>query len=374
MPFTRHRKSIGRNEATEQTLTRVRSMHAVFRNLGTGTKLLILCLTFTIAIAVPIYGLVQDRLASVDFVNRQLAGSRYLATLRGVYASVLGSVPNIQSALRSAVSTDAVLNALAAAEQHAGRMMQTAELQRSLATTLHALWSSDPARTPTDSFALDALNVTRELAFRIGEDSNLALDPNPQSYYLQHTIVVKLPAIMSQLGEEQTLLGAGASAGKFSSERRGRLLIVDGLLRSTTAELRRDIEATYRMDVSGSLKRRLDADVNEMARNVGLYFNAADEQLTDGDARDVDLAVLAPLYLAAVESSLRVWTLVQDELDRLLTERVADLNAEMLRSLILTGALGILSIAIAMMTYRNIVRPLHRLNHVMTQVRQSRDY
>jgi hypothetical protein len=176
MPFTRLRRSTGRNQATDQRLTRVRGMPAVFRNLSTGTKLLILCLTFTIAIAVPINGLVQDRLASVDFVNRELAGSRYLATLRAIYASVLGSVPNIQLPLRSATSSDEVLKALVIAEQHAGGMMETAELQRSLATTLHELWSSDPARTPMDSFILDALNVTRDLASRIGEDSNLALD------------------------------------------------------------------------------------------------------------------------------------------------------------------------------------------------------
>jgi PAS domain S-box-containing protein len=349
-------------------------MHAVFRNLSTGTKLLILCLTFIVAIAVPIYGLVQDRLASVDFVNKQLVGSRYLATLRGIYGSILSSVPNTPSPLRLTRSTDDVLKGLAMAELSAGGLIQTAELQRSLATTLQALWSGDPARTPTDSFVLDALSVTRELASRIGEDSNLALDPNPQSYYLQDVVVLKLPVIMTRLGEEQTLLGAVARAGRFSSERRGRLLIVDGLLRSTTAELRHDIETAYRTDVNGSLKRKLDADINEMARNVGLYFNAADEQLAEGDARDIDLGSLSPLYAAAVESSLKSWALVQGELDRLLTERVAELNAQMLQNLMLTGALGVLSIAIAVMTYRNIVRPLHRLSNVVTQVRQSRDY
>jgi PAS domain S-box-containing protein len=340
-------------------------MHAVFRNLSTGTKLLILCLTFIVALAVPIYGLVHNRLASVDFVNEQLVGSRYLATLRGVYAAVLGSVPNAPSSLRSAASSDDVLRTLADAEQHASATMQTAELRRSLATTLHALWSSDPARTPTDSFVLDALMVTKDLASRIGEDTNLALDSNPQSYYLQDIIVQKLPAIMSELGEEQTLLGAVVGAGRFPSERRGRLLIVDGLLRSTIAELRRDIAAAYRIDPDGGLKGRLDADVDDMARNVGLYFNAADEQLAEGD--------LGPLYAAAVESSLRVWALVQGELDRLLTERVAELKARMLQSLMLTGALGILSVAIAGMMYRNIVQPLHRLNSVVTQIRQSKD-
>src|SRR5262245_9791001 len=112
MPYTRLPRSTGRIEAIARRLTRMRGMHRVFRNLSTGSKLLILCLTFTIAIAVPIYGLVQDRLASVDFVNRQLAGSGYLATLRGVYASVLGNVPNTPSPLRPTASSDDVLKAL----------------------------------------------------------------------------------------------------------------------------------------------------------------------------------------------------------------------------------------------------------------------
>jgi PAS domain S-box-containing protein len=351
----------------------MRTMHAVFRNLSTGTKLLILCLAFIVALAVPIYGLVQDRLASVDFVGEQLVGSRYLATLRGIYAAVLGSVPNAPSSLRPTASSDEVLKTLADAEQRARAMMRTAELQGSLATTLHELWSSDPARTPTDSFVMDALSVTKDLASRIGEDSNLSFDPNPRSYYLQDVIVLKLPAIMSQLGEEQTLLAAVASAGRFSSERRGRLLIVDGLLRSTVEELRRDVATAYRMDPTDDLKRTLDADVNEMARNVGLYFNAADEQLAEGDARHIELGSLGPLYAAAVERSLKVWALVQGELDRLLTERVAELNIRMLQSLMLTGALGFLSVAIGVMTYRNIVQPLHRLSHVVTQIRQSKD-
>ena len=97
----------------------MRSMHAVFRNLSTGTKLLILCLAFIVALAVPIYGLVQDRLASVDFVGEQLVGSRYLATLRGIYATVLGNVPNAPSSLRPTASSDEVLKTLADAERRA---------------------------------------------------------------------------------------------------------------------------------------------------------------------------------------------------------------------------------------------------------------
>ncbi len=346
----------------------------MFRNVNTGKKLTILCLTFIIAIAVPIYSLLQYRQNEVELLSRELVGSRYVAILRGIYASVLTSAPNTPVPLRSTASSDEVLNALKVAEANSGGMMQTAELARSLAITLRALWSKDSARTPRASFVLDALGVIRELASRIGEDSNLALDPIPESYYLQDIVVTKLPAILSQLGEEQTLIGEIAAVGKLSSQRHGRLLMVDGLLRSSTAELRRDLATAYRFNIDGSLKRQLDADASEMARNVGLYFNATDEQLARRDGKDIDASSLGAPYAAAVDSSLRLWAVVQAELDRLLTERVADLNSRMLRSIVVTGGLGIISIILAVVMYQSIVQPLERLKHAVTQVRQTKYY
>jgi len=346
----------------------------MFRNVNTGKKLTILCLTFIVAIAVPIYSLLQYRQNEVELLSRELVGSRYVAILRGIYASVLTSAPNTPVPLRSTASSDEVLNALKVAEANSGGMMQTAELARSLAITLRALWSKDSARTPRASFVLDALGVIRELASRIGEDSNLALDPIPESYYLQDIVVTKLPAILSQLGEEQTLIGEIAAAGKLSSQRHGRLLMVDGLLRSSTAELRRDLATAYRFNIDGSLKRQLDADASEMVRNVGLYFNATDEQLAGRDGKDIDASSLGAPFAAAVDSSLRLWVVVQAELDRLLTERVAHLNSRMLRSIVVTGGLGIVSIILAVVMYQSIVQPLERLKHVVTQVRQTKYY
>jgi hypothetical protein len=339
--FTKRRRSIGLDDSRERIEADAR-LREMFRNVNTGKKLTILCLTFIVAIAVPIYSLLQYRQNEVELLSRELVGSRYVAILRGIYASVLTSAPNTPVPLRSTASSDEVLNALKVAEANSGGMMQTAELARSLAITLRALWSKDSARTPRASFVLDALGVIRELASRIGEDSNLALDPIPESYYLQDIVVTKLPAILSQLGEEQTLIGEIAAVGKLSSERHGRLLMVDGLLRSSTAELRRDLATAYRFNIDGSLKRQLDADASEMARNVGLYFNTTDEQLAGRDGKDIDASPLGAPFAAAVDSSLRLWAVVQAELDRLLTERVADLNSRMLRSIVVTGGLALL--------------------------------
>ena len=54
-----------------------------------ATKLFILCATFLISIAVPIYGLVTEKRIAIDFSRKELLGSQYLGTLREIYAAVL---------------------------------------------------------------------------------------------------------------------------------------------------------------------------------------------------------------------------------------------------------------------------------------------
>ena len=40
----------------------------------------------------------------------------------------------------------------------------------------------------------------------MGDDSNLALDPDLDSYYVQEIVVSKLPTLLSQIGELQSQL------------------------------------------------------------------------------------------------------------------------------------------------------------------------
>ena len=46
----------------------------MFRNLGTSTKLFILCSTFIVAIAVAIYSLVIEKQIAIDFARKELVG------------------------------------------------------------------------------------------------------------------------------------------------------------------------------------------------------------------------------------------------------------------------------------------------------------
>ena len=61
----------------------------MFRNLRTSTKILLLCSMFMISIGITTYALVAEKRLAIDFAQKELAGTRFLTSLRGVYAAIL---------------------------------------------------------------------------------------------------------------------------------------------------------------------------------------------------------------------------------------------------------------------------------------------
>ena len=84
-----------------------------------------------------------------------------------------------------------------------------------------------------------ALAKARHLAARIGDESNLALDPDLDSYYVQDIVVKKAPALLSQMGELQSLLTGSPSGDDLHV----RPLLLDGMIRSSIEEIERDAAA-----------------------------------------------------------------------------------------------------------------------------------
>ena len=242
----------------------------MFKNLRTSTKLLLLCGTFVISIAVTTAALVAEKQIAIAFARKELVGSRYLATVRDIYPAILIQRDDLSFA-GSRPTPDEILKRLAAAEADAASHLQTAELEQALAQTLRKLWSDKTVQN-TDQLGLDALSSVQKLASRIGDDSNLTLDPDLDTYYVQNIVIGRLPGLVSQLGEMQTLLRAAKTSGSLSSEQRARLLFLDSSIRSTADGVKSDLAAAYRGNADGSLRRNVDAAIAAMIASVELLF------------------------------------------------------------------------------------------------------
>ena len=87
----------------------------MFKNLRTSTKLLLLCGTFGISIAITTAALVAEKQLAIAFAHKELVGSRYLAIVRDIYPAILIQ-PDDPSFALPRPSPDEILKTLAAAE------------------------------------------------------------------------------------------------------------------------------------------------------------------------------------------------------------------------------------------------------------------
>ena len=71
-------------------------------------------------------------------------------------------------------------------------------------------------------------------------------------------------------------------------------------------------------------------------------------------------------------STIKDWAIAQTDLNRLLHQRIDDLEWKLRLSLTLIGVLVGLSILLAIMTYRHIVSSLGHLEGIVAKVRESK--
>ena len=175
-----------------------------------------------------------------------------------------------------------------------------------------------------------------------------------------------------RLSEVQESFEMSVRAGSPPLAREGRLPILASLLRSTAAEVREEIAGAYRGNRDGSLRNAVEAEISAMILGLSSYLEAVSISMLGVDARDA--VGYERLHESAVRQVIGTWTVAQAELDRLLQRRIDSMLGRMALGLFLIGAFAGISIVIAVLTHRHIVRPLERLEAVASTVRQTRDY
>jgi hypothetical protein len=113
----------------------------------------------------------------------------------------------------------------------------------------------------------------RDLIARVGDQSNLILDPGLDSFYTMYAVVVTLPELTDRLMDLSVLSAAIAEKKTLSVEDRAQFMILMGQFESARQALSKAVDSAYRGNPDGRLKAGLDADYR--AANATLTFLAA---------------------------------------------------------------------------------------------------
>jgi signal transduction histidine kinase len=334
----------------------------MFKNLRTSTKLILLCAMFGISAAVATYNFVAEKQIAISFAGKELVGSKFLAALRNIYVALLNSRPFDPLALDSDSVRKKMLEALAAAQAVAAPALQTAETTQAVLSALSRLDNSS-----TNSEAIDALAKMQQLATRIGDDSNLTLDTDLDTYYLQNILVDQVPKLLGFVGELQLARLENTGSSPFPGDGKAHIPLLSGLTVSSANEIKEALTAAYRGNLDGNLKRSVDSIYASLFSAANTYLAGVRSGVNEGAGNN-------SLYEAVVNSANNAWAKSQSDLDRLLQARVDRLLARMRLSLAITTALISLSIIMAVITYRQIAKPLERLERIASTVRETKNY
>jgi signal transduction histidine kinase len=344
----------------------------MFKNLRTSTKLTLLCTMFIISIGATTYSLVAEKQTAIAFARKELIGSKFLETLRSICVTALTGRPFNPLAPEPDASAHKMLEALTTAQSDASPALRTGEFVQAVSGALPGLGSNSPVGDSAN--AIDLLAKMQQLASRIGDDSNLTLDTDLDTYYLQNILVDQLPKLLGRLGELRMVTSEVASAAIPSNQTKAHVLVLDGLIESATGEIKNNLAAAYRGNADESLKRAVDSTYAALFSTTDAYLAGLKASGVESGATETNRAARGREYETVVSSANRAWAVSQSQLDRLLQLRIDMLLTKMSLSLAVTGVLVGLSIVIAIMTYRHIVWPLERLEKVVSTVRETKNY
>ena len=163
------------------------------RRLSVGNKLLLIYLLDLITVVFISSVLIHEKYIAIDFSRKELQGTAYIDAMRPTMIALVDVSPTFRP-------SDATITALADIEHQVGESMQSGALS---ARFIEALRSQGDARdgATIEARRIASLQAGGELITRIGNQSNLILDPDLDSYYTMSLILLRYPALLNVVSE-----------------------------------------------------------------------------------------------------------------------------------------------------------------------------
>jgi len=325
--------------------------------LSVGKKLTLIYLLDLTAVIYVSGILIQEKYLAIDFARKELVGATYTDAVRANLRHIF-----VDGATQQSTAAFATLQNVRA---QSDASLRTGEVAERFAQML------ERGPLPSGPEQARALVLGRELLTTVGNQSNLILDPDLDSYYVMSLSLLRFPELLQLLHEcQQFVQGRGMQPA--SQARAAQLLTLVGRLDAALQGLESDYGQVW-LAGSPQLQAAL-LDTRQALLEQGRLFAAAVQRAAESDEPALQAGPLEAAYQGALKALDRAWSACIVELKGLLQSRVESLFSRMWLHLgtALVLLCGILSLVYLVAS--QIARPLQSLARVADLVRRSADY
>jgi diguanylate cyclase (GGDEF)-like protein/PAS domain S-box-containing protein len=339
-----------------------RAFSDLLARLSVGRKLALIYLLDLSAVIFISGILIHEKYIAIDFARKEVAGNAYLRELQPLVVALAGRRPV------PATPTLADIEARHGAGMDSGA--PSAALQASLQSLELGARHADAERSVALGHALDDALV---LINRVGNQSNLILDPDLDSYYTMSVVLLRFPELLALVSQINAGLQADLPRHQVrDADARTRYFILEGRLDATAKGLKSDFDEAFSAAADGQLRQALEGPGALLAARIDAFREAARALMDEPKAAQA--AGLQAARDALLVEAADTWTLSSRQLDRLIDVRIRGFfhrmwlhlgTALLMLGLILTA---VYSVA------KRISQPLKRLSTVVDTVRRTGDH
>jgi diguanylate cyclase (GGDEF)-like protein/PAS domain S-box-containing protein len=321
--------------------------------------------------------LINEKFIAIDFARKELAGNAYVRDAR---PALLALARDSDAQLLPAAGT--LAEGLLRAERRHGAEMNSASTSESLAAALRALASAPlPPRpgvalpgAPPLTLRQEAFDRARALVTRIGNQSNLILDPDLDSYYTMSIVLLRYPELLelvAQIGHELQQQAEGPQPP--GSDARTRYLVLEGRLVATARGIESDHGEAFAAAADSQLRDTLQPLQDRLLGSIE-RFRATSRSVLDSAGGSPGLAAVQAQQQALFEALDVAWAASARQLDRLLEVRIHGFFMRMWLHLGTALFLLLVILSAVFFVARQIALPLRRLSEVADTVRRTGDH
>jgi len=332
--------------------------------LSVGRKLTLIYLLDLTAVIFISGVLIEEQYLAINFARKEIVGVNYSTAVRDVLMSSLLTADQIK--VQPATAASRLRSLQLATDADFGIAQESAAFMSS--------WERDAAKTNNaDPQQLKPfIQRSRVLLTSVGNQSNLILDPDLDSYYSMSLVVLRFPELVEVLNDTLLAIRAKYKQRGNQGTQSTALLILAGRLDAISQAIRADYKQAYAAGTSSLVASLQPSQVALDARLAELLAKV--QELADRDVGANDLVEVNLLHLDSLTLLNGAWMAASQALDRLLHERVDILFSKMWRHL---GTALLLLACILSLVYavaRQISSPLKRLARVADEVRKTGDH
>lgn len=304
--------------------------------------------------------LINEKYLAIDFSRKEMAGNDYIAVIRD---ALLPLTREPADAARSAA-------AIEQAERQFGTGMRSMELSGEFSVLLRQA-GAPPAHDgigPSPAFA-----AGRELLTRVGNQSNLILDPDLDSYYTMSLVILRFPELLEVINSTRDLaLQLATAEGAQRQRMQTQFLILEGRMDATMGGIGSDYTEAFEASTP-LLRQHLDASRMALRQAIA-QFRASTQALAGTQANPAGRQELLRRDAVALTALRLAWRDTANELQRLIQLRVDGFFTRMWLHLGTAVLLLVMILGLVFFVARQIALPIRRLARVAQDVRETGDH